>query len=225
MNVRGSWRYRARDVLERRRGAAMLIVLMVLLMTTATATFAIHSTTVEIRSAGYSRQAMQTAYVAEGGLYASLAQVDVMGGQAAVETYNRTVIPSGVARLPGESAIDRESHSLTIAMEDFAASAGGVRANSPPLELDMVRTPSLGPRGAYVPNFVVDGRDMYRTTIPRAGQEMSGRSAMHHVVFNMTSRGTMAPPGDYRADTDPRDYHETVVNARAMAVVGPIPGS
>ena len=34
---------------KKREGAAMLIVLMVLIMTTATAVFAIHATTVEIR--------------------------------------------------------------------------------------------------------------------------------------------------------------------------------
>ena len=51
---------RVRRPARRREGAAMLVVMLLLLMVTGTATFAIHSTTTEIRSTGYARQRMQT---------------------------------------------------------------------------------------------------------------------------------------------------------------------
>lgn len=199
----------------------MLIVLIVLLMTTATATFAVHSTVTEIRSAGYSRQAMQTAYVAEGGAYAALAYVDTMGAQATFIQYTRTRVPATTAYAPGSPVVDREMNLLRIRMEDFEVAPG---VNSPPLETETAMTPSLGLHNAYAASFTVDGTDLYRTYRQVAGRDQSGRNPMTYVRLNMTARGRMAPPSDYRAMDDPRDYHETAVHARAMAEMGPFAG-
>ena len=57
----------------------MLGVMLVVLMVTATAMFAVYSTTYELRSAGTFRQAMQTQYIAEGGISTGMALVDTMG--------------------------------------------------------------------------------------------------------------------------------------------------
>lgn len=199
----------------------MLIVLMVLLMTTATATFAVHSTMTEMRAAGYSRQAMQTAYVAEGGAYAGLAYVDAMGAQAAFIQYNRTRVPAGTAYAPGAPVLDREINLLRVTMDDFAVAPG---VEAPPLETEASVSRSLGQYNAYDPSFSVDGTDLYRTYRQVAGRDQTGRDPMNYVRLNMTARGRMAPPGDYRASGDPRDYHETAVNARAMAEMGPFAG-
>jgi hypothetical protein len=85
-------------------------------------------------------------------------------------------------------------------------------------------TPSLGLHSAYAPSFSVDGTDLYRTYRQVAGRDQSGRNPMTYVRLNMTSRGRMAPPSDYRSSGDARDYHETAVNARAMAEMGPFAG-
>lgn len=53
-------------------GMAMLLVLMLIVMVSAAGVFAAQSTALEVRSAGYLRQAGQTHYVAESGLVAAI---------------------------------------------------------------------------------------------------------------------------------------------------------
>ena len=208
---------------ERREGAAMLIVLMVLLMTSATASFAIHSTTIEMRSAGYSRQAMQASYVAEGGAYAALGYVDAMGAQAAFIQYTRTRVNMSTPYVPGSTTVDRDTNLLRITMQDFTSGPG---VEEPPLETEVTASPSLGARTVYQPSFLVDGTDLYRSYRQVAGRDQTGNDPMSYVRLNMTARGRigLAPDTDYVAPGDERDYHETIINARAMAEMGPFAG-
>lgn len=198
----------------------MLIVLMVLIMTTATATFAIHATTVEIRGAGHSRQAMQTGYIAEGGAYASLAYIDAIGAHGAYTQYMRTRVPAGRAIAPTWPILDRETNLLRIEMTDFNA---GFQVTSPPIETDAARVPSLGPRNYTVPTFTVDGTDVFRHFPEQAGRDQSGRNPMMYARINLTSRGSMAPPIDITRTGDPRSYNQSSINARAIAEMGPFP--
>ncbi|MEZ4339381.1 MAG: pilus assembly PilX N-terminal domain-containing protein [Sandaracinaceae bacterium] len=198
----------------------MLVVLMVLIMTTATATFAIHATTVEMRSAGYSRTAMQTAYVAEGGAYAALDYVDAIGASAAYMQYSRTRVAASTPLAPNQPTLNRETNALIIEMTDFD---GGYDVNSPPVERDVVRTPSLGPHNAIVPTFTVHGTDLYRNQRQQAGRDQAGRNPLMYARVNFTSRGRTAPATDITRTGDPRAFHEANVNARAMAEIGPFP--
>ena len=209
-----------RKYTDKREGAAMLVVLMVLIMTTATATFAIHSTTMEMRSAGYARSSMQTMYVAEGGAYAALGYVDAIGARAAFTQYSRTSVSAGTSLAPSHATLDRETNLLRIEMTDFDS---GFDVSAPPLERDALRTPSLGPRNHMVPTFTVDGTDLYRNHRRSAGRDQSGRNPMMFARINFTSRGRTAPPADFTRTGDPRSYHEAAVNARAMAEMGPFP--
>ncbi|MBX3269716.1 MAG: pilus assembly PilX N-terminal domain-containing protein [Sandaracinaceae bacterium] len=203
-----------------REGAAMLVVLMVLIMTTATATFAVHATTVEMRSAGYARVAMQTNYVAEGGAYAALGYVDAIGARAAFTQYSRTRVRANTSLAPAHATLNRETNVLRIQMTDFD---GGFDVVGPPLERNLARTPSLGPRNNLVPSFTVDGTDVYRTQRLQAGRDQSGRNPMMYARINFTSRGRAAPPSDFTSAGDVRSYHESSANARAMAEMGPFP--
>lgn len=54
------------------QGMAMLLVLMLIILVTAAGVFAAQSTAMEVRSAGFVRQAAQTHYVAESGVVASM---------------------------------------------------------------------------------------------------------------------------------------------------------
>ncbi len=206
---------------EKREGAAMLMVLMVLLMTTATATFAVHATTMELRAAGYSRTAMQTGQVAEGGAYAALAYMDAIGAQATFVQYSRTQVAANTQTGPGSATIDQATNLLRIEMTDFA-SAPGVTA--PPLETDPLRVPSLGPRNHTVATFTADGTDMYRTQRQVAGRDHAGRDPFNYVRLNLTARGRMAPPTDVTVGSDPRSFNESSVSARAMTEMGPFAG-
>jgi len=211
---------RFRKPTEKREGAAMLVVLMVLLMTTATATFAIHATTMEMRSAGYSRTAMQTQYVAEGGAYAALGYVDAIGASAAFTQYSRTRVSALTSLAPSHATLNRETNVLRIEMTDFD---GGFDVAAPPIERDVVRTPSLGPRQNMIPNFTVDGTDLYRNQRQQAGRDQAGRNPLAYARINFTSRGRTAPATDFTRTGDPRSFHESASNARAMAEMGPFP--
>jgi hypothetical protein len=201
----------------RREGAAMIMTLGVLMMTTAMATFAMHTTTIEIRSAGYMRQALQAEYVAEGGAYAGISYVEQMPPIASLAQELRTEVDSNVSSSPGEASIDRDTNLLRIRREDFDSVTG---VHAPPLETELARTPSLGPRNTNVADFTVDGTDVYRVSRDRAGEDLSGRGARFYRI-TLTSRAQLAPPGDFRATGDTRDYHETAARARAVAEVGP----
>lgn len=210
---------RRRKKLRDREGAAMLVVLMVLIGTTATATFAIHSTVVEMRAAGYSRRAMQTAYVAEGGAYASLDYIDAIGAQATFVQYSRTSVPANTELAPNVDSLGQEMNLLRIEMSDFV---GGYDVQSTPIETEVSRTPSLGPRTNIVPTFTIDGTDLYRSPRMEAGRNHTGNNPMTYARVNLTSRGRVAPPDP----TDPSttlDWYEARVNARAMAEMGPFP--
>ncbi|MCC6874915.1 MAG: hypothetical protein IT378_11470 [Sandaracinaceae bacterium] len=194
--------------------------MLVLLMTTATATFAIHSTSVEIRASGHLREAMQTQYVAEGGLLASMELVDSIGAQSMYLSMSRTPSPAGTRLAPEEPAFTTERHNFRVYMTDFASTPG---VYSPPIELDAARTPSLGPRGAYQPRFTVDVNDDYQSFQADPGRRSDGYGVMMYLSTTFTARGRMAPPSDYQAAGDARTYPETASNARAFTEIGPLP--
>ena len=200
----------------------MLMVMMVLLMTTATATFAVHSTMVEIRAAGHMRQALQTEYLAEGGLVGSMEYIDTLGGQV---MYTAMRMPGSVRMIgtrlaPEEPMLDRAVYNFRVNMTDFHGSPG---VEAPPVELEPTRTPSLGPHQPYVPRWHVDVNDDYQSFRADPGRRGDGYGVMQYLNVTYTSRGRMAPLDDFRAPDDLRDYHETAANARAWGEVGPIP--
>jgi hypothetical protein len=202
----------------------MLMVLIVLLMTTATATFAIHSTSTEIRAAGHARQAAQAEYLAQGGAYAGVGYVEILKANGALTQYLRTDVAANTASSPDEARVDRTTNILRIPRTHFESFAG---AQAPPVELEPSRTPSLGPRNAYEPDFMVDGTDLYEVAREEAGRDLTGRGA-RYFRMTLTSRGQLAPrAGDYRetdADgtpVDDRSYNEVAMRARAITEVGP----
>lgn len=199
--------------IERREGAAMLVVLLVLLMTTATATFAIHSTSIEIRAAGHTRQAGQAEHLAEGAAYAGVSYLDRLGAAGSIVQFLRTRVGRDVASSPSEATIDRETNLLRIRMQDFNTAPG---VTGLPLE----SASSFGPHNSHVPDFFVDGTDLYQISRDVAGTDLTGRGARFYRV-TLTSLGQMAPPGDYRAADDTRSYNEVASRARAVTEVGP----
>jgi hypothetical protein len=197
----------------------MLVVMMVLLMTTATATVAIHTTTMEIRSAGQVRQAVQAEYLAESGSYGALGYMDMVGAHGVLVQYSQTSVAGGTAAAPTETTMDRATNLLRIQMSDLTPGVAG-NVTSPVVENRTGRVPSVGPRNAYQPNFVVDGTDLYQISRDEAGRDLTGRGAQYFRM-TLTSRATMAPPSDYRATGDVRDYNEIASRARTLTEVGP----
>src|SRR5690606_8006451 len=173
----------------------------------------------EIRAAGHARQAVQAEYVAQGGAYAAVSYLDVLKAQGSLRQYLETNVAGDQALSPEDRALGYVSNALRIPMDDFAGFMG---VYAPPLETEPARTPSLGPRNAYQPDFMVTGSDLYQIAREEAGRDLTGRGASYYRV-SLTSRGTMAPEGDYRESADERErsYHEVTMRARAMTEVGP----
>src|SRR5687768_16847726 len=111
----------------KREGAAMLVVMALLLIVTATATLAMHSTSVELRGTGNARQRMQTRYVAEGALVSAMTMIEQSGPETLSLLLERSQSGTAARRLsPEEPVMAASSGNHRIAMADFIGSAGVV---------------------------------------------------------------------------------------------------
>ena len=217
----------------KREGAVMLVVMLVVLMVTATGMFAVYSTTYELRSAGTFRTAMQTEYLAEGGISTAMAFVDVMGAGSVDIAMQRVPAPAFRQFAIEEPAYAQSTPHFRVYMSDFATAQGVVAR---PIEWDPMAAggSSLGSQLAYGPNVIIDWDDAYRPGIAIAGMSVTGDSPVSYRVWTITSRGRTAPLGGIdnfspaaqllNAGASPigRGDHETAMNARAVVLSGPL---
>lgn len=204
---------------QREEGAVMLVVMLVLLMTTATAVFAIHSTSSEIRAAGFSRQAMQTQYIGEAGVLSAFAWVDFYGADA----LRRAMTESSAANRAGGG----EALNLAPFERPLRSGADAHRFDaldfstltSLPVEDDS----SLGPRATYNTMLMVDVYDRHRVVRAVPGDQAQGGGRLEYLGATYTSRGRTRLPSDHVSGTPgDRPYHEGASDARAFAISGPI---
>jgi hypothetical protein len=227
IGARARARRRARSA---REGAVMLVVMLVVLMVTATAMFAVYSTTYELRSAGTFRQAMQTQYIAEGGISTGMALIDTMGAGSIDVAMQRIPVPAGRQFAREEPAYSVSTPHFRVYMTDFTTLPA---VTAQPIETNILATggASLGNALAYNPNFLIDMDDSYRPGRAIAGMSVTGDSPVSYRVWTMTSRGrTQLPtgqefltPGESALPTQlQRGSHETAMNSRAVVLSGPL---
>ncbi|MFW6087606.1 MAG: hypothetical protein ACODAG_10415 [Myxococcota bacterium] len=197
----------------------MLIVMLIILMTTATAYFAIHATSFEIRASGHMRQAMQTQYVAETGAMATLGWIDQQDPRQLQMLVRRG---SEANRAAGGQALNLEP----FGEPELALGKDGHRLNMQQLGTDLGGLPidgeSLGgPRQAYEPQAYVDVLDLMHWTGVTAGERSDGRGSMRYMRATYTSRGRTRIDADYTTPGDRRPFHEGASDARAQGVSGP----
>lgn len=204
---------------RREEGAVMLVVMLVLLMTTATAVFAIHSTSSEIRAAGYSRQAMQTQYVGEAGIMSAFAWVDFYGADA----LRRAMTESSQAnRALGGTALDMQPFERQL-RDGADAHRFDVVDFSTLGALPVEKEGSLGPRNAYDTMLMVDVYDRHRVIQVQPGDQAQGGGRLEYLGATYTSRGRTRLPSDHVSGViGDRPYHEGASDARAFAISGPI---
>ncbi|UJR84326.1 hypothetical protein [Sandaracinus amylolyticus] len=209
----------------------MLVVMALLLIVTATATLAIHSTSVELRGTGNARQRMQTRYVAEGALVSAMTMIEQSGPEPLSLSLERSQSRTGSTRrlAPEEPVMDPTVGNHRIEMSDLATGTAGVVGS--PLTSD-----SLGQGIGYVPNFVVDVNDSYRFTGIIAGHRSDGMGTLEYVAATYTARGRTQLPGRVDAyspgagvgtsapdeeNWTVRGHHESAMNSRAIGISGP----
>jgi hypothetical protein len=202
----------------------MLIVMLIILMATATAMFAIHATAFEVRASGHVRQLMQTQYVGESGVMATMALVDRIGPhalQSIMRQRNQLRMASG-----NLSAIDMEGYGEP----PLAPSKDGYRFNGDELQsivgVQAADRESLGgERQAYTPMILVDVYDTHTVTRVVAGERADGYGQMRYIRATYTGRGrTRVAAGDAQVAGDVRQFHEGASDARAHGVSGPFGG-
>jgi hypothetical protein len=209
----------------RRRGAAMLVVMMLLLIVTATASFAIHATSVELRSTGHARQRMQTRYLAEAALVSTMTMLEQSGPEPLGIALERSTSGAVVRRLaPEEPPMAASTGNHRVEITNFSGSAGVVGA---PIDTTVGRE-SLGVGMGYTPTFVVDVTDVYSFTGAIAGQRADGLGTLQYLVATYTARGRTLPPSDTYSPTTAslaatlrRGTHESAMNARGIGISGP----
>lgn len=205
-----------------REGAVMMAVLLLILMSTLTGMVAIHSSTYELRTVGTERRMMQTHYVAEGALGATLGMVDAMGPVALRIGLSRNTLAAGTRLAPEEPALGRGASNYRITLEEFPSLAG---ITGPVLESGV----SLGPMLGVQPDFAVDINDDYIVSSPIAGHRADGYGVLRFMMATYTARGRTRPPADALGvagsgdDTWRGGIHETAANSRAYALSGPFP--
>ncbi len=208
----------------------MIVVMLVVLMVTATGMFAVYSTTYELRSAGTFRQAMQTQFLAEGGISTGMALIDTMGAGSIDLAMQRVPVAAGRQFAAEEPAYGQSTPHFRVYMADFATLPSVV---AQPIEGNVAASggSSLGSTLAYAPNFLIDMDDSYRPGRSIAGMSVTGDSPVSYRVWTMTSRGRTAPLGgtDYYSPAElaqpmqlQRGSHETAMNSRAVVLSGPM---
>jgi len=231
-----------RGIDGRESGAAMLIVMMVLLVVTASATLAVSSSQFELRAVGHQRQAMQTALVAEAGLVAATARIEMSRGPAMIEAAaERIRRPVGTRLSAEEPALTNENNNATHWLSGEFVAAGAVGSLAPAADAALYDVGTV--RFAFEPRFVIDITDGYQVQPwfvgTATGESVDGRGPVRYWVADVTSRGRMVrdglldanggygaggvftPPEASRAGHLRRDIFETSATARAVTVSGP----
>lgn len=201
----------------------MFIVMLVLLMSTATAIYAMHSTSYEVRAAGFARQAMQTANVGEAGLTATMAWTDFVTPQVMREQWlvpcaqrGRTEF-SGVALNlePFEPPLSPTTNACRLYAGDFA-----VMNPTTPIS---TKNEALGAKQPLDTLILVDVYSDYDSGEVVQGQDMGGNARFINLDVTFTSRGRTRLASDVRsAVTGDRDFHEGAADGRVFAVTGPV---
>lgn len=211
----------------------MLVVMLLLIIVTATATFAMHATSIELRSTGHSRQRMQTRYVAEGALVSTMTMLEQAGPEPLAMALERSQAGTTTRQLgPEEPSMAATQGNHRIEMSDFVGVGGSMGAGREGLPFETTSGhESLGIGMGYEPNFAVDVNDGYRFTGAVAGHRADGGGALDYLAATYTARGRTQLPGgvdQYSAAHGigtpqhmRRGYHESAVNARAIGISGP----
>lgn len=230
---------KARRVLRPRapeHGAAMIVVMLVLLAATATAAFAVHSTSYELAAAGFAKQAIQSDYAAEAGLHAVFADLNLNAnpavrarnlGQPSANCGSEPILPD--SQDPNSSESSAGSVGRLVNLEEIPT-GGGVS----PLDRDGLG----GARQTYMPRFFVCIYDQTATAEETPGAALAGggqASQQQTVRMTITSYSTMQLDidGDEIANDDvegseesfttwERNYHEVSTGARAHLITDPV---
>jgi hypothetical protein len=196
-----------------REGAAMLVTMLVLLMATAAGMFGVHAASFEIRAAGAQRQRLQAQYVAETGILATRAYIDISPTSHA----NAIEAPDGTPQVmaPFEPPLVAGKNSLRFYLGDITSAVG-----TAPVDQDAV-----GPSSAHEPQIYVDVNDNHKPPTPIVGANAAEEGELRFIRWTFTSRGRLQVRpaiGEITVPGDSHQFHEGASDARSHIVTGPL---
>lgn len=203
----------------------MFIVMLVLLMGTATAIFAMHSTSYEVRASGFNKRMLQTQNIGESGLTAMMAWTDTVTPQVMRDDW--------LVRCTQESQT-RDSTSLNLEpfepeISDPTKHAcrqyqGNFDAAFPVPVIDSIS--SLGPRQPFNAELLVDAYEDFDSGESVTGEDASGGGGFYYLDITFTARGRtrLGMLGDDSVSglAGDREFHEGAADSRVFAITGPL---
>ena len=208
-------------------GAVMFIVMLVLLMGTATAIFAMHTTSYEVRASGFNKRMLQTQNIGESGLTAMMAWTDTVTPQVMRDNWLVTCTAQSQSRdstslnlEPFEPEItDPTKHACRQYESNFNAAF-------PVPIIDSAA--SLGERqggatGIWRALMMVDAYEDFDSGESVAGEDATGGGGFYYLDITFTARGRTRLTGDTPSGVaGDRDFHEGAADSRVFAITGPL---
>lgn len=201
-------------------GVAMFIVMMLLLMVSAAGVFVAKSSSLEVRSSGFVRQAAQTHYISETGASAVVARLRT-SCRAYFNTFLRTRAMAVAPECPriSTSRGDITPPCYAFLMTEFNVITSPNPLFRPPTGSGTSRVPGSLGAGGLTPNFRVMVTELGAETAPRRGTDLSSPSLssmpMRYLVESTGS--SELDTAAYGADT-PNDARGTE-QLRAVTVI------
>ena len=203
-------------------GAVMFIVMLILLMGTATAVFAMHATSYEIRASGYGRRAMQTSLVGENGITATMAWTDFVSPQVMRDQWLRPCAQNSRLRTGSPLNLQPFEPSLPVNKNACRLYREDLNVMNPSVSVVTDDT-SLGPRQHLQTMILVDVYEDFDSGESFVGERADGRGRFINLDITYTARGRTRLQTDVRSSiAGDRDFHEGAADARVFAVTGPI---
>lgn len=195
----------------------LLIVLLILMMTTATATYAVHSTAYEIQAAGGMRQALRTRNVSEGMASAMMLRASepltrLCAEAGAVQDQLGASFTVNVEKY-GFPAIEPSESGETIGSFRLdSLSTSGLFENTPIPDDSALASASTA--ATYVPNAwaLVECKEVSAFAGDELGSANKTTRSFHRV--RLTVFGEMSSALDDPSNGNPRGDHETVSISR-----------
>lgn len=161
------------------RGVAMFIVMMLIVMVSAAGVFVTRSSSLEIRSAGYVRQAGQTHYVSESGATSVIARLRI-SCQSYVNDYLRRSALNGdvwtagcpEVRVSAGEVYRKPCYRFTSNDPSILGSGGTIF--DPAAGSGVSRAPGSFGAGYLTPVFQATVTELYGETTPAPGSDIGG---------------------------------------------------
>jgi hypothetical protein len=221
---------------QSQEGAALFVVLMIIMVGTASAVFAAHTVSHEVRGTGFARQQMQTRYVARAGLIGALEWFDIFG-PSTVRSLMLTPGSDEGVQFPAcsstngcypEPPLANNRRAYRLYPEHFDAllsQDGGVTPGllaNLPIDADA----SFGSTSSQRPLVVIDIYDEHIVSQLVPGAAAHGGTKFKYMRTTMTARGrarlkTTSATDTAHTEDHGRELNETGADMRAYIVSGP----